>query len=753
MSIANEMERQLVKQLVKRYRALPEEERRRFPSLLNQVGKLEVAAGSFAEAQRDFDQAAALAPDQTARAEAHFNRFNAALEAADLSAALGALRQAVDQQPDKYALFPAKKYEPESILGAGGFGVAFLCRNKLTGSKVVVKALRTDTLARDMTEVFREAQVLEELDHSAIIRLRDCDYADAAMTRPYLVMDYFEGQTLERFIVDNGPLPAADLVALMRPVAEALQVAHARGILHRDVKPGNILVRRDGGKGDAGPRWRVKLIDFGLALKQNVLQTSQVADGPRTVAGYSIAGTLDYAAPEQLGKLPGAAVGPHTDVYGLARTCCQALFKTTQPLRKHWREIPEALADLLEQCLSEAPKDRLPNCGAVLDALNQMEAGGSASPPRAIPVQPVEEQPKIPETDKTAGLRQRDWWRTGPVGAVEIGAIVHRLTGHSDAVLSVAFSPDGAQLLSASADQTVRLWDVKTGKELKQLFGHTDRVWNVQFIAGSGIPLLGNTPGKDRGPRFWDQVNKFVGELLGAAAVDNAGGFQFAVSSSKDKSVRFWDLNNGTEVSCLAARTNRALAISRDGQIALTGNLSDGMIRVWEVKTGRELRRLKGHMSWVLSLAFSPSGWPALSGSADGTVRLWDVNSGRELRRMQGHADQVWSVAFSPNGNEALSASADKTVRWWDLRTGKELKCYHQYQDQVWSVAFSPDGHLALSDSHAGALRLWEPKTNRDFPPLQGHTARALCVAFSPDGRYIASGGEDRSIIIWQVPG
>lgn len=718
LSIGNDTERQLVKQLVKRYRALPESERQQFPALLNSIGKLEVAAGAFAEAQHDFQQAATLTHDRAAQAEAHFNRFGVALETSDFGAALQALRQAADLQPDRYALFPAKKYEPERILGAGGFGVAILCRNKLTSSRVVVKALRTDTLARDLSDVFREAQVLEELDHPAIIRLRDCDYADAQMSRPYLVMDYFEGETLEKHVADKGTLSIRELIALLRPVAEALQVAHDRGILHRDVKPGNLLVRRDG---EGQRTWRVKLIDFGLALKQDVLHGSVAgaSAGSCTVIGYSIAGTLDYAAPEQLGKLPGVAPGPYTDIYGLARTCCYALFKTTQPLRKHWRDIPEALADLLEQCLNEAPGERVQSCRQLLAILDQMceDTPPAPSPDKQELWKPAREdvqQQRLPFTDERAAPRQHKWWAVTDTTASDARRIVRRLTGHSDAVLSLSFSADGRYLLSGSADHTVRLWDVQSGQEVKRLPGHTDKVWSVLFLGDSGI----------------------------------------AASAGKDKSVRYWDVERGQEQRCLAARTNRVLALSPDCQLGATGNVSDGMIRLWEVKSGRELRRLKGHMSWVLSLAFEPeTGRQLLSGSADGSVRLWDVNSGRELQRLTGHTDQVWSVAFSPSGRSALSASADKTVRLWDLRAGRELKCYAPFKEEVWSVAFAPVGKMAACGSDGGSLRVWSFETSLAPPPFQGHTAKVMSVAFSPDGRLLASAGQDKTIVLWDVAG
>src|SRR5262249_26257223 len=151
---------------------------------------------------------------------------------------------------------------------------------------------------------------------------------DAAGLHPYLVMDYFEGQTLADYVQQHGPLTIPDLLAVMRVVAGALQAAHGKGICHRDVKPANLLVRKD------ASGWQVKLIDFGLALKRNVMQGTVAGSylQAKTILGSSVAGTLEYAAPEQLGKLPGVAVGPRSDVFGFGKTCCVALFRTPQPL-------------------------------------------------------------------------------------------------------------------------------------------------------------------------------------------------------------------------------------------------------------------------------------------------------------------------------------------------------------------------------------------------------------------------------------
>jgi serine/threonine protein kinase/HEAT repeat protein len=370
LSIRSEGERQLVQSLVARYRALPPEQRNQLPALLNALGKLEVVAGDYDEAQRDFQEVATLVVEPQAQAEAHLNAYRAALERRDWTAALKELLLAVQADARRTMPFPMGKYLPQRILGAGGFGVAFLCKHRYMDAQVVVKTLLVDDLDRDLDKVFGEAQVLRQLDHPAIIRVQDCAYGDPAKKgRPYLVMDYFPGLSVEEHVRKHGPLSPQDLLAMARPVAEALQAAHAKGILHRDVKPANLLVHKD----PAG--WQVKLIDFGLALRQGKRASTARSAGSkdRTLIGDSIAGTLDYAAPEQMGRLAGVSVGPYSDIYGFARTCCYALFQTPQPLLKHWRMIPEPLAELLERCLAESPSERPTEFRAVLGCLARLD--------------------------------------------------------------------------------------------------------------------------------------------------------------------------------------------------------------------------------------------------------------------------------------------------------------------------------------------------------------------------------------------
>jgi hypothetical protein len=323
-----------------------------------------------------------LAADPKVRAEAQHNAYQAALRRQDWVEALAALREAACLDPARFAPLPLDRYEPQRVLGAGGLGVAFLCRHRHLGRLAVVKSLLACELDRDAKAVFAEATALEDLDHPALVRARDAGYADEARTRPYLVLDYFDGVDLQSYVRGQGPLAPADLLAVARPVAGALQAANARGILHRGVKPANVLVRRGAGG------WKVKLIDFGLAPRPGVLERRAQADGPqaRTAVGRSAFSTLHYAAPEQLGRLPDVPVGAYSDVYSFGKTCYYALLETPDPDDVEKARLPLAWRQLLSRCTGRTVANRLPDFTAVLEELAKLPA---AVPVLAAPARPA----------------------------------------------------------------------------------------------------------------------------------------------------------------------------------------------------------------------------------------------------------------------------------------------------------------------------------------------------------------------------
>ena len=245
LALRRDGEREVVQDLVKRFRDLPPDQQRRLPALLNSLAQLEIVVGDIEAGQHDFQEVARLVADPISQAEAHHNVYRAALERRDWNDGLAALRRAAALDADAFEPFPLPRYEPLRLLGAGGFGASFLCQDREANLKVVVKALRPDDLDRAADAVFREAAWLQELDHPAVIRVRDAAWADAERTRPYLVLEYFEGQTLMDYVAQHGPPPPEEWLSVAWQIGRGLQALHGRGLLHRSLRPSAVLVRRD----------------------------------------------------------------------------------------------------------------------------------------------------------------------------------------------------------------------------------------------------------------------------------------------------------------------------------------------------------------------------------------------------------------------------------------------------------------------------------------------------------------------------
>ena len=248
LAMRRDSERDVVQDLVKRFRNLPTEQQRRLPALLNSLAQLQVVVGDLETSQQDFQEVAGLVSDPLSQAEAHHNVYLAALERRDWNEALAALRRAVALDGETFEPFPLERYVPERISGAGGFGVTFLCNDQQNGQQVVIKALRADSLERDTTTIFSEFSNQQDLDHPALIRLRRFTYAGSEQRRPYVVMDYFEGQTLAEYVAQygrwrrttglrwRGPLrglykrltDAASFIALCGPVASCCAAKRRR---------------------------------------------------------------------------------------------------------------------------------------------------------------------------------------------------------------------------------------------------------------------------------------------------------------------------------------------------------------------------------------------------------------------------------------------------------------------------------------------------------------------------------------------
>jgi hypothetical protein len=274
LSLRTDGERERVQDLVSRYRRLPEDARRRLPALLNSLAQLEVVIGDLEAGLGDFQEVARLVTDPISRAEAHHNVYRAAVERRDWPTALDALRRAVAHDAETFRPFPFDRYDPKEILGAGGFGVSFLCRDTKESRDVVVRSLRLDAIERPAETLFREFRSIMELDHAALIRILDVGHAGPDDSLPYVVMEHFPGaQPLGEFIARNGALSPEEWMEIAWPMGRAIQALHNRGILHRSLRPGCVLVRRTKTT-DGRNRLQIKVLDAGLSLKRAAIHAS-----------------------------------------------------------------------------------------------------------------------------------------------------------------------------------------------------------------------------------------------------------------------------------------------------------------------------------------------------------------------------------------------------------------------------------------------------------------------------------------------
>ncbi|MEG3987473.1 NACHT domain-containing protein [Microcoleus sp. S28C3] len=194
----------------------------------------------------------------------------------------------------------------------------------------------------------------------------------------------------------------------------------------------------------------------------------------------------------------------------------------------------------------------------------------------------------------------------------------------------------------------------------------------------------------------------------------------------------------------------RSVIFSPDGKLLATGD-TDGIVRLWEASTGREILTCKGHTNVVESVAFSPDGKILASASYDKTIELWDVKTGECLKVLQGHTESVMSVTFNPDGNILASGSFDRTIRLWDIRTGECLKILLDHTKVVLSVVFHPVDEMLASGSGDNTVRLWNLGTGECLKILHGHTKNVFSVAFNSAGEILASGSGDKTMRLWNI--
>ncbi|KAH7905937.1 WD40-repeat-containing domain protein [Hygrophoropsis aurantiaca] len=344
----------------------------------------------------------------------------------------------------------------------------------------------------------------------------------------------------------------------------------------------------------------------------------------------------------------------------------------------------------------------------------------------------------------------------------QTGSAVMKLSaGETNHTTSVAFSLDSKRLVSGSGN-IIHIWDVGTGiSVIKPLTGHTNVVTSVAFSPDGKQVVSGSN---DKTICIWDahtgslMMDPITGHTHWVTSVAFSLDGKQVVSGSNDMTVRIWDAHTGSSViGPLTGHIGNVTSVtfSPDGKQVVSGS-DDRTIRIWNAHIGGYVMKFlaRHHRGTVTSVAFSLDGKQLVSGSADSTIRIWDVYTGNLIMSpLTGHTSRVNSVAFSPDGKQVVSGSSEKTIRVWDVNAGSTIMDpLIGHATWVRSVAFSLDGTQIVSGSDDMTVRIWNAHTgNPIIEPLTGHTAWVTSVAFSPDGNQVVSGSLDQTVRIWDV--
>ncbi|KAL5344830.1 hypothetical protein ACLOAV_010227 [Pseudogymnoascus australis] len=332
------------------------------------------------------------------------------------------------------------------------------------------------------------------------------------------------------------------------------------------------------------------------------------------------------------------------------------------------------------------------------------------------------------------------------------GTHKHTLDGHKGPVRLIAFSPHGTMLASASADGTVRLWDPATGTHQHTLNGHKAP---LRLIAFSPHGTMLASASADGTVRLWDPAagthqHTLEGHKGPVSSIAFSPHGTMLASASADGTVRLWDPAAGTHQHTLDGHKGPVTSIvfSTYGTMLASASI-DGSVQLWDPAAGTHQHTLQSYKGPISSIAFSSHGTMLASASADGTVRLWDPAAGTHQHTLDGYKGPVSSIAFSPHGTMLASASADGTVRLWDPTAGTHQHTLDGHKGPVSLIAFSPHGTMLASASDNGTVRLWDPAAGVHQHTLDGHKGPVSSIAFSPHGTMLASASTDRTVRLW----
>lgn len=633
------------------------------------------------------------------------------------------------------------------VLAEGGMGRVYEARQEAPTRTVAVKVMRVGLFSASLARRFEyEAHLLARLRHPNIALIHTYGtYADGGGgVVPFFVMELVEeARPITRFVEEEAT-PIRERVAMFRLVCAAVAHGHQKGVIHRDLKPGNILVDRVG---------EPKVIDFGVARSTDPNGDDHTS---MTRAG-EVVGTLRYMSPEQLG-IDDGDVDARSDVYALglvlheivtgrlpydlsgrsaveaawilgdpAATPTGAVERTAREAGRFSALDARALATIAAKCLEKRPGDRYATAVEVEAELSRWEAGEPilARPPTAI------------ETVLRFARRHR------AATAAAIGVL---------ASLVIAVSGISVFYLRAERERALAVEARHVAIEAREVAEQREEEAARQAAAARAQLYISDVllaaEARDR-----DNVSE-AKRLLGAARrLEGDAGTTRPIeldclAASLDESVATLGGHPGNVT---------AVAWSGDGSHFATG-ATDGTVRICRFTDGiaeRPGRVLEGPAGPVWSIAFSPTGDLVASASSKGDVCIWGVADGELRTTLAGHEGATYAVAFSHDGQMLVTGGRERTARlWarlWDSTTWEARGRLVGHEGTVFAAAFSPDDSLVATVSHDKTVRLWDAATGTAVARLDGHSGRVFSLAFNPSGGELATASDDGTVRIWDL--